>query len=184
MKILAISGSLRAASINSAFCRAAARLAPVPMQVTVFTGLGDLPLFNPDLDSSPPPIVDRFRADVGEANALIVASPEYAHGISGAMKNALDWLVSFEGTVAKPIALINTSPRAHHAHDALHEVLQTMSANIVAQASVALPLLGLCTTEEAMLTSPEVSRAIRSSLEALAAFLAGADAQGPIFPLE
>lgn len=101
MKILAISGSLRAASINSAFCRAAARLAPPTLQVTVFANLGDLPPFNPDLEACPPPTVLAFRAALGEANALVIASPEYAHGVSGVMKNALDWLVGFEGIVRK-----------------------------------------------------------------------------------
>src|ERR1700750_2823244 len=97
MKVLAVSGSLRAASINSALCRAAARLSPPGMHVDVFCGLGDLPLFNPDLETLPPDAVQSFRSAVGHADALFIASPEYAHGISGAMKNALDWLVGFEG---------------------------------------------------------------------------------------
>ena len=183
MKILAISGSLRAASINSAFCRAAARLAPASLRVSVFTGLGDLPLFNPDLDANPPPAVLSFRAAVAEAGALVIASPEYAHGVSGAMKNALDWLVSFEGVVSKPIALVNTSPRAHHAYEALREILQTMSIEMVGQASMAIPLLGSCITEEAMVNSPQVSQAIRGCLAALENHLAGSGVQGPSFPL-
>ena len=140
MKILAISGSLRAASINSAFCRAVARLAPADIRVTVFQGLGDLPLFNPDLELRVPGTVQEFRAAVAAADALLVASPEYAHGISGVMKNALDWLVSFEGTVHKPVALVNTSPRARHAYESLHEILRTMSATIIDEACVSVPL--------------------------------------------
>src|SRR5262249_52464959 len=173
MKVLAISGSLRAASINSAVCRAAARLAQAPLQVEVFAGLGDLPLFNPDLESDPPPAVAAFRAAVGEAHALIIASPEYAHGISGPMKNALDWLVSFEGVGYKPVALLNASPRALHAYEALREVLQTMSTCIVADASVTLPLLGSRETEEEMVSSPEVRRAIQAALAALSEFVPG-----------
>jgi len=183
MKLLAISGSLRAASINSALCRAAARIAPPSLQVSVFTGLGTLPLFNPDLESLPPPAVQAFRAAVAEASALLIASPEYAHGVSGSIKNALDWLVSFEGTVYKPIALINTSPRAHHAYESLREILQTMSTHIVAEASVTIPLLGTCVTEEEMIRSPEASSAMRSALNALLVHLAGAGASGPSFPL-
>jgi chromate reductase len=183
MNIIAISGSLRAASINSAFCRAAARLARPPLRVAAHSGPADLPLFNPDLEPAPPSPVLSFRAAVAGANALIVASPEYAHGISGVMKNALDWLVSFEGAVGKPVALVNTSPRAHHADDALREVLQTMSMSIVAGASVSLPLLGACTTEEAMLASPEVRQAINGLLAALAFYLAGDVPSGPNFPL-
>lgn len=144
-------------------------------------GLGDLPLFNPDLEPFPPAAVQAFRAAVGQADALLIASPEYAHGISGPMKNALDWLVGFEGTVGKPIALVNTSPRAHHAYDALKEVLQTMSACVVAEASPALALLGACATEAAMVSSPEVGLAIRGALEAIAAHVAGTGGSGPSF---
>lgn len=183
MQVLAISGSLRAASINSAFCRAAARLAPSSLHITVFAKLGDLPPFNPDMDALPPPAVQDFRTAVGQASALVIASPEYAHGISGVLKNALDWLVSFEGTVSKPIALVNTSPRAHHAYDALREILQTMSTHIVTDASATIPLLGECVTEEAMIRSPEVSRAIQRAMEALANYLAGNGTQRPSFPL-
>ena len=183
MNVLAISGSLRAASINSAFCRVAALLAPPSLAITVFDGLGGLPLFNPDLDTSPPRAVQDWRAAVGRADALIVASPEYAHGLSGPLKNALDWLVSFEGTVYKPVAVVNTSPRARHAYAALREVAQTMSLLIVDQASVTLPLLGACTTDAAMLASTDVVRAIRGALGALATHLAGPSVPTPNFPL-
>ena len=183
MDILAISGSLRAESINSAFCRATARLAPKPLQVAVFAGLAGLPLFNPDLESAPPPTVIALRAAIGRASALVIASPEYAHGISGAMKNALDWLVSFEGFVGKPVAVINTSPRAQHAYASLNEILHTMSARIVPEASVAISLLGKCVTEDAMLASPEVRQQVHCMLEALVVSLPGTSKTGPNFPL-
>src|SRR5215813_2849750 len=101
MNILAVAGSLRAASINAAFCRAAARLAPPGISVELLPGLGTLPLFNPDLEPDPPRPVVELRARIDAADALLIASPEYAHGIPGVMKNALDWLVSHEGFVAK-----------------------------------------------------------------------------------
>jgi NAD(P)H-dependent FMN reductase len=183
MKLLAISGSLRSASINSAFCRVVARLAPPSMPVTVFAGLGELPLFNPDLEADPPPAVQALRAAVAGAQALVIASPEYAHGISGPLKNALDWLVSFEGAVAKPVVLINTSPRAHHAFDSLREILQTMSTRIVEEASARIPLLGACITEEAMMDAPQVLEAAQAVLRGLERHLSGDDAAGPSFPL-
>jgi NAD(P)H-dependent FMN reductase len=140
-------------------------------------------LFNPDREDDPPGAVRALRVAVAEADALLVASPEYAHGISGPMKNALDWLVSFEGVVGKPVTLVNASPRAHHAYDALREVLQTMSLRIVPEASVTLPLLGACITEEAMLESAKVRGGIAAMLDALVGHLAGAGGRGPSFPL-
>ncbi|MEJ0006274.1 MAG: NADPH-dependent FMN reductase [Steroidobacteraceae bacterium] len=183
MRILAISGSLRAASINSAFCRATAALAPPHVQVDVLAGLGTLPWFNQDLEASPPAAIQALRAAIHNASALVIASPEYAHGISGVMKNALDWLVSDEGTVGKPIALVNTSARAQHAYGALREVLATMSTDIVGPASLTLPLLGTCTTERAMVGSPEVSRAITGMIEALVLHVSGQSVPAVNFPL-
>ena len=76
MKVLALSGSLRAASINSALLRAACRLAPPEIVVNVFSGLGDLPLFNPDLEADPSDAVNYFRSQVAASDALLIASPE------------------------------------------------------------------------------------------------------------
>jgi len=183
MNILAIPGSLRAASINAAFCRAAARLAPAPLRISVFSGLGALPLFNADLEADPPRVVREFRNAVGDASAVLIASPEYAHGISGALKNALDWLVSFEGFIDKPVVLVNTSPRAHHAYDALREVLKTMSADILSDACMTLPLLGGSVTEEAIASSPEIAPRIREGLRVLAQELGARGRANPSFPL-
>ena len=171
MNVLAVAGSLRAASINAAFCRASSRLAPPGLHITVYAHLGSLPPFNPDLDARPPRAVAQFRAAIGGADALILASPEYARGMSGVMKNALDWLVSYEGFVGKPVAVINTSPRASHAYDSMLEVLKTMSATLVPEASIAVPLLGECITEDRMVGTPAIALQIRAALVALEAFL-------------
>ncbi len=165
--VLAIAGSLRAASINAALLRACARLAPEGMRVQVYGGLGALPLFNPDLEGAPPREVRALRDAVAAADALLLASPEYAHGVSGAMKNALDWLVSFEPFYGKPVAVPNASPRARHAHAALCETLRTMSASLVEEANIALPLLGSGLDEQGMVDSPAVSAGIRTLLAAL-----------------
>jgi NAD(P)H-dependent FMN reductase len=180
--VLGISGSLRAASLNSALLRTAARLAPPGLQVRLLEGIGELPLFNPDLEAHPPPPVRRLRAAVDAADALLIASPEYARGVSGTIKNALDWLVSHEGFVGKPVALLNASPRAHHAQAALRETLRTMSARLVEEACTAIPLLGSGLTEAAMARSPAVTVPLLAALQALAATLA-TPVQGPSFPL-
>jgi NAD(P)H-dependent FMN reductase len=160
MRILAIPGSLRAASLNAALLRAAARLAPPGIVVGVFAGLGELPLFNPDLEAQLPSRVHSFRERVASADALLISSPEYAHGVTGAIKNALDWLVSYEPFVNKPVAVLNTSPRAHHADAALREILITMSARLVEEASLSLPLLGSGLDENGMIAAPFVVSAL------------------------
>lgn len=167
MKILALSGSLRSASINSALLRAASRLAPPEITITLFNGLGELPLFNPDGDAHPADVVAHFRSRVADADALLIASPEYAHGVTGTIKNALDWLVSFEPFAYKPVAILNASPRAHHADAALREILKTMAAVIVEPASISIPLLGSKLDEEGMVSSPSVAASIQQALAAL-----------------
>lgn len=147
------------------------RLKPPDCEVRVYPGMSALPLFNPDLESSAPGEVSRLREAVGWSDALLIASPEYAHGVSGVLKNALDWLVSFEGAVGKPVALVNTSPRAHHARDSLAEILHTMSMDVVDSASVSVPLLGYCHSEEEILRSSEARGAIERLLLALASHL-------------
>lgn len=164
VRVLGLCGSLRVASINAALLRAAMRLAPRSVTVELFDHLGRLPLFNPDLEIDPPAPVQQLRRAVAQADALLIASPEYAHGVTGTIKNALDWLVSFEPFVNKPVAVWNASPRAHHADDALRETLKTMSARIMEPASVSLPLLGAHLDEQGMVDSPLVSCAIRLAL--------------------
>lgn len=168
MKILAISGSLRAASLNSALLRAAARIAPPEFDIELFRQLGDLPLFNPDLDAETIETVETLRRRIVVADALLIASPEYAHGITGAMKNALDWMVGNESFVRKPVALLNASPRARHAQAALRETVSTMSALVVDEASITLPVLGSGLDEDAIVRHTEIRAALLGALHTLA----------------
>ena len=170
MKILAISGSLRKISINTAFVRAIQRLAPEGVVVDLFVP-SDLPLFNPDLEAAPPAAVIEFRQQVEAADAIVIATPEYAHGITGVMKNALDWLVSFPPFAGKLVAVVNTSPTAHHADAALREILRTMSANLIGEESKRIALLGSGLDEEAMMRTPWVIEAIDEVVRDLMAVL-------------
>jgi NAD(P)H-dependent FMN reductase len=167
MKILAISGSLRTASNNTALLRAVARLAPADISVELYGDLGNLPLFNPDIEATHPPVVASLRAQLLAADAVLIACPEYAHGVSGAMKNALDWMVSCEAFVNKPVALLNASPRAVHAQASLKEIVTVMSALIVEEASITVPILGSCLDEAGIVTHPGFSKALREALQAL-----------------
>ncbi len=127
IKIVALSGSLRAASVNAAWLREVAAAAPGGFDVEIVS-LGNLPLFNPDLEACLPDSVEQFCTTIAAADAVIIASPEYAHGISGVLKNALDWLVGSAGFAGKPVLVLNAAPRATHADAALRETLATMAA--------------------------------------------------------
>ena len=166
VNVLALCGSLRAASMNAALLRATARLAPDGLTVEIFPGLGDLPLFNPDLEVLMPVTARRLQAAVSACDALLIASPEYAHGVTAVIKNALDWLVSFPAFVDKPVAIFNASPRSVHADAALREILTTMSARLVSEACLALPLRSTGITEQGILDS-EHAAVIRGALTLL-----------------
>jgi len=131
MKIIAICGSLRAQSSNLALLRASAALAHEGVEVELYEGLASLPHFNADDDEegvTPPPAVAKLRALLAEAGGILISSPEYAHGVPGSLKNALDWLVSDGALVDKPVALISASPiGGQFAQAALAETLKTMN---------------------------------------------------------
>jgi chromate reductase len=167
MKLLAISGSLRAASHNTAVLVAAKRLAPAGIAIELFDGIGKLPLFNSDLETTArlPGEVAAFRQVIGAVDGILISSPEYARGVSGVMKNALDWLVGSFEFPGKPVALINTSPRATAALAAITLTLETMSADVIADASITLPLLGTTNDAESIAASPELAGPLRSAIE-------------------
>jgi len=141
VKFFALSGSLRKASYNSAALMALAKNTPDHIEI-VIGDISQLPLFNPDLESEVISALEKLKSELKSSSGLIISSPEYAHGISAPMKNALDWLVNSSEFPDTPIMLINTSPRAIHALESLKEVLTTMSGIIIENANVAIPLLG------------------------------------------
>ena len=174
MRVLAFSGSLRKGSTNTAALAALARLAPEGVRVLLYQDLGRLPPFNPDddvEDGPVPALVENLRALVGASDAIVIAAPEYAHGLPGAFKNALDWLVASETFAGKRVALINASPRAFHAQADLREILATMAARLVPEAFATLSLIGKAVTADDILADPASARRLKESLDALIALL-------------
>jgi NAD(P)H-dependent FMN reductase len=173
MRILAICGSLRARSSNRAALEAAAMLAPPSMAVTRFDGLDTLPYFNADLEAEAPPAsVLAWRAAIGAADGLLICSPEYARGVAGVLKNALDRLVGAAEFPDKPVAVINASQRAIHADAALRLTLETMSARLAAEASITLPLLGRNLDAAGIAADPDLADALRTALATFRDFIA------------
>jgi chromate reductase, NAD(P)H dehydrogenase (quinone) len=164
-RILAISGSLRAASLSTAALTAASMLSPPDTEFTFYTGLADLPAFNPDLDTGePPPAVKNLRHEIGSADGLLISTPEYARGLPGSLKNALDWLVSSSEFPEKPVAVIHTSPRSVEAQAQLRLVLMTMSARLIDEASITIPLLGKVLDPNQIVSDPAFSGPLRLAL--------------------
>jgi chromate reductase, NAD(P)H dehydrogenase (quinone) len=168
IRVLAISGSLRRSSSNTALVGAAARLAPEVVNLSVYGELAALPPFNPDLDNDcPPDPVTRFRDQLQACEAVLISSPEYAHGVPGVLKNALDWVVGSGELVDKPIGVINASGRATHAWMSLRDTLTVMSARLIAAASITIPLDGRTLDAKGITADARLSAALRSAIGAL-----------------
>jgi chromate reductase, NAD(P)H dehydrogenase (quinone) len=131
--ILAISGSLRRRSLNSAALRAAAQAAArrgIPLAID--DSIRKLPHFDPDLEGDPPASAQRFREACEGADAVLLAVPEYAFGIPGAFKNALDWTVGSGALYRRPVALLSVAPpgRGGNVRHALELVFTALDCDV------------------------------------------------------
>jgi len=170
--VLGLSGSLRAESTNAAVLSAAQLLAPPEMVIVLCDDLGRLPFFNPDLEGDLlPAAVAAFREKIGLASGLLISSPEYAHGISGLLKNALDWLVPSLEFPNKPVAVVNASAFSRHAHEALLETLKTMSARMTPATIVTLPWTGKKLDCQGLVSEPRTATVIGAALTSLDALI-------------
>lgn len=170
MKILAISGSSRAASTNTAMLNAVSKIACPDHQVRVFSALADLPVFSPDAETKPlPASVLSFVTMIREHDGLIIASPEYVRAIPGGLKNAIDWLVSRDEIVGKPIALMHASHRGDDMLAQLRLVLSTVSENFCEDDFLRFALMKLSPEEiSAILAEPSNRSSIRDYLTGFA----------------
>jgi len=178
LTILAFCGSLRKNSFNRMALDALQVRSPAGVDIHISETLGDLPFFNPDLELALEKgrkqvfnvsddsinALEKLRLELSKADGLIIASPEYAHGVTGLIKNTLDWLVSGESFINLPVMLVNTSARASHAQASLHEIIQTMSANIIDGTALTLPLLGSQVTSISQLLESDLVDQIDASL--------------------
>ena len=177
MRLLTLSGSLRPDSSNSAFLRAAARLAPAGWEITGFEGMDALPHFSPERDAAEaPPAVAALREALRAADAVLICSPEYAHGIPGSFKNLLDWVVGSGELVEKPVGILTGSPSADggaFAHRQLMEVLTVMNARVVAEASFPIPNIR-SKVQSGGVADADLAERLRSGLDALQTAASGA----------
>lgn len=142
MKILAISGSARRLSSNTALLKAMQQIAPAGIVIEVFDGMGDLPVFSPDLEGADEPHgVGLLKRAISECDGIVISSPEYVRSIPGGLKNAIDWLVSGDQLIGKSIALVHASHRGDDMLKTLRMVLSTVSSNFNEGLFFRLPLM-------------------------------------------
>jgi chromate reductase, NAD(P)H dehydrogenase (quinone) len=173
IKMLAISGSLRTHSTNSAILQAIVGLAADRVNISIYRGIGELPHFNPELDrdcqiSS----VRDWRNQLHKSDAVLFCTPEYAHGVPGALKNALDWIVSSGEFMHKPTAVISASPSpdgGDKANASLVQTLRVMMAEIVDGTTLCIPAVSAKFNDRDEVTDPTTERALRSLIDTLIA---------------
>jgi chromate reductase, NAD(P)H dehydrogenase (quinone) len=171
LKILAISGSLRSKSSNTRLVKRVADVAGDKFSIDIFSDLHRLPHFNPDAEPSEDVFVKDLTQRMRVADGLIVSTPEYAHGVPGTLKNALDWLVGTDAFIEKPFALLHASDRSTHAPRSLIEILTTMSGLHVAQADVTIDLRRNDQEADAILLDESNHAKIQASLAILSQFI-------------
>lgn len=128
INILAVSGSLRARSANTAILKAMAAMAPLHVHIAQYEEIGGLPFFNPETEEASLPLVAPWRKAVHAADGVIFCTPEYAFGVPGVLKNALDLLVGSGELNGKPVAVVSASPLATGGEKALFSLENTLTA--------------------------------------------------------
>ncbi|MFZ6001342.1 MAG: NADPH-dependent FMN reductase [Bacteroidota bacterium] len=129
LKIMGLPGSLRANSSSHVILQEVGRLLATNADFEIYGGVGALPHFD-GRDEDAPDVVLQFRRKIREADAVVICTPEYAFGVPGSLKNALDWTVGSGEFVNKPVALITASSQGEKAHQAFQWILGAISANL------------------------------------------------------
>lgn len=166
--IFALSGSLRQGSSNHVILKYLAKLASANISYTIYNGLSEIPAFDPGLDNdTPPACVADLRKQLSEADGIIICTPEYAFGVPGALKNALDWMVSSGSFVGKPTALITASTGGENAHEALIKILGAIDAQLLPDATLLISFVRSKIDAEGNISDEKTSGKLRSAFEAL-----------------
>jgi chromate reductase, NAD(P)H dehydrogenase (quinone) len=170
-KILGISGSLRLNSSNMTILRVLTEFAGDDIAIDIYNGIGNLPHFNPEIDQDHDlaPVKD-WRDRLKEADAIIICTPEYAHGVPGVLKNALDWIVSSGEFMHKPTAVISASPSpdgGDKANASLVQTLKMMLAKIPDAAILCIPAVSAKLDSQGNIVDVETEQSLRSLLKAL-----------------
>lgn len=166
-KILAICGSTRQSSINLGLIHAIQAIAGEQVDIQLFSGLASLPHFNPDDDKpgdTAPATVAAFREQLAVSDGVIICTPEYAKGLPGSLKNALDWTVSSSSFSGKPVMVITASTMGDHAHASLLATLGMIEAVTDAQDALLIPHAGAKMSKEGEIKDEMTEAAVRNAI--------------------
>lgn len=161
--ILVISGSTRKNSVNSTIIQAVSDLAASDFHFEKYIGIDHLPHFNPDLDTEQSPqAVNDFRQKIKAADGVLICTPEYAMGVPGSLKNAIDWTVSSCDFSNKPVALITASSLGEKGHASLLDTLKIIEANINTDTQLLISYARSKVSADNKITDPATLKAIES----------------------
>lgn len=166
-KVVAICGSTRCNSTNLNYIRAVAALAKDHFEMEIFEGLTAIPHFNPDLDNETPPAeVITFRNRLKSADGILICTPEYAMGVPGTLKNAIDWTVSSMEFSHKPVALITASSVGEKGHQSLLETLKVIESTITDETQLLVSFAKTKINNECIITDETTLRSIEKLIDA------------------
>ncbi|TFF39690.1 NADPH-dependent FMN reductase [Mucilaginibacter psychrotolerans] len=167
--IFAISGSLRSGSSNHAILNHIGDLLPADVNYFIYDSLASIPPFDPGLDNEhPPEAVAELRNHLAMADAIIICTPEYAFGVPGQLKNALDWLVGSSSFVDKPVSLITASLGGEACHAAMQLILGALSAKLTPEATLLVQFIRSKINGDGVITDSGTKEQIRKVVEELA----------------
>jgi NAD(P)H-dependent FMN reductase len=165
INIVAICGSLRSNSSAASVLKHVMKLSPETINFNLYEGVGKLPHF--DDNENVAPEVDAFRQMLSEADGIFICQPEYAFGVAGSLKNALDWTVSSGELVNKPVALVTAATSGDKAHTALLLILKALSAKVSEDATLLIPFVRTKLNDRGEVVNKETANSLATVADAL-----------------
>ncbi|SHF79658.1 NADPH-dependent FMN reductase [Pedobacter caeni] len=185
INILAISGSTRKSSSNINLIKAIGLLTTESFSIRIFDGLTELPHFNPDLDYGQVPENEKvadFRKQLRDADAILICSPEYAVGVPGTLKNAIDWTVSTMEFSKKPVALITASTAGSRAHQSLLGTLLIIESKITEHTQLLISGIQAKLNSDFQITDGETLKQVNQLISSLKAIVKGEIQESELLP--
>lgn len=165
MKILAIPGSLRSNSSTNKLLTFISTIIPAEVNFKIYEDLASIPAFD-DSEEVPLAVAD-FKKAISDADAVLICTPEYAFGVPGALKNAIDWTVSSSELVEKPVALITASSQGEKGHAAMLNILSALSTKTPPTSTLLISFIKAKLNDKGEVTKPELIDQLKAVIDSL-----------------